>query len=541
MLNVPYGTAVEFAPKTQYHKRKGIFERSTTLSDMPARYNVLSLFSGCGGLDLGFAQAGAESLDLEVCEDGKRQPKGKFFEILWANDIYSPSCKTHSTNFGAELYEKPEQPYKGIPRLFQGDIAKILFENAVDREKIDVILGGFPCQDFSVIRGVDKRLGVEVKRGRLYCHFVRALATLQPAIFVAENVKGLVSANGGRAYKWILQDFGNLNIRWNEIEAESIDQSFEKEPVSSTKLEGYRIIFSGVLNFKNFGVPQARERLIIIGLRKDLIHCLDNMVSFELAFQKKLKQGKGNLSLFPLSPIESLKGDTLSNLQNYYERLFSGLSERIEEINSARKLEYCQKIWPKYKRDIWQDYFWFNQNGNGNGKHQLVFAINRELITKERLIEKEHKKILLELGFYKKPVDEIGELEDKSNAILSEQQSVKDRMSHIPFGENHEFVRDTKYHVSGLMSNIYRRIHPLRPSPTVIARGGGGTWGYHYAQDRQKLTNRERARLQTFPDSFIFEGNPGEVRRQIGEAVPPLAGKFIAESIVKLLDKLDFS
>ena len=84
------------------------------------------------------------------------------------------------------------------------------------------------------------------------------------------------------------------------------------------------------------------------------------------------------------------------------------------------------------------------------------------------------------------------------------------------------------------MSLIYRRLNPDKPSPTIVAMGGGGTWGYHYNKPRA-LTNRERARIQTFPDNFIFEGTPTEVRMQLGNAVPPLGAKAIAESILNHL------
>ncbi len=104
-------------------------------------------------------------------------------------------------------------------------------------------------------------------------------------------------------------------------------------------------------------------------------------------------------------------------------------------------------------------------------------------------------------------------------------------MRMIPPGENHKFVRGTRCEVKGLMSNIYRRLNPLQPAYTVIAYGGGGTWGYHYERNRGKLTNRERARLQTFPDWFEFSGNSQDVRAQIGEAVPPLAGYRIAQAV----------
>jgi DNA (cytosine-5)-methyltransferase 1 len=90
------------------------------------------------------------------------------------------------------------------------------------------------------------------------------------------------------------------------------------------------------------------------------------------------------------------------------------------------------------------------------------------------------------------------------------------------------------------MSNIYRRAHPITPAPTVIAYGGGGTWGYHYERGRGMLTNRERARLQTFPDGFLFVGTWQQVRAQIGEAVPPLAAKVIAEALARVLKSLEY-
>jgi len=510
---------------------KYVYKESVMNRRRADRYKVLSLFSGCGGLDLGFAQLGANSLELQTIGEGKRKPRGTRFEIVWANDIYPPSCQTYSANFGVEVYTDPEEPYAGEARLFQGDIAKIFFEDAVGREEIDVILGGFPCQDFSIIRGTDKRLGIKVKRGRLYCHFVRALAWLQPKMFVAENVKGLVSANRGLAYKQILDDFENLRVRWSEIEIEYKNHSFRREALNSRKLEGYQILFSEVVNFKDLGVPQARERLIIIGLRKDLFEQLDYPKAIVQELVKSLNGTGREFSSFPLTPIETFCGETLGSLQDEYKHVMLEFVENIKTVESKRKQEFVEKVWPNYTMDIWQDYITLNQNNKEKGSLT-------EWIGKEEFIEKVHRTILLECGYYGKPLDKAGEFEDNSNLILKETDHVKERMENIPPGENHEFVRDTKYHVTGLMSNIYRRIHPLKPSPTIIAKGGGGTWGYHYAKNRQRLTNRERARLQTFPDSFIFKGKPAEVRTQLGEAVPPLASKAIAKAVAKILDKI---
>ena len=82
------------------------------------------------------------------------------------------------------------------------------------------------------------------------------------------------------------------------------------------------------------------------------------------------------------------------------------------------------------------------------------------------------------------------------------------------------------------MSQIYKRLDQNKPSYTITGSGGGGTHGYHWDEPRA-LTNRERARIQTFPDDFVFEGSKEEVRKQIGMAVPPRAAKIIIEAILK--------
>ena len=94
--------------------------------------------------------------------------------------------------------------------------------------------------------------------------------------------------------------------------------------------------------------------------------------------------------------------------------------------------------------------------------------------------------------------------------------------------------------VGGRISQIYRRLDPNKPSYTVTGSGGGGTHVYHWKENRA-LTNRERARLQTFPDNFIFEGSKESVRKQIGMAVPVKGAKIIFEAILKTFAKIDYS
>ena len=82
------------------------------------------------------------------------------------------------------------------------------------------------------------------------------------------------------------------------------------------------------------------------------------------------------------------------------------------------------------------------------------------------------------------------------------------------------------------MSQIYKRLHPDKPAYTITGSGGGGTHVYHWSENRA-LTNRERARLQSFPDDFIFEGSKESVRKQIGMAVPPKGAQAVVEAVLK--------
>ena len=135
---------------------------------------------------------------------------------------------------------------------------------------------------------------------------------------------------------------------------------------------------------------------------------------------------------------------------------------------------------------------------------------------------------------------------DTKNCEITRQSSeVIERLKHIPPGGNawHEAIPDhLKLNVKGTkLSNIYRRLKCDEPSYTITGSGGGGTHVYHWNEPRA-LTNRERARIQTFPDDFVFEGNKESVRKQIGMAVPPEGGKHIFKALLRTLSgqKYDF-
>ena len=185
------------------------------------KYKVLSLFSGCGGTDLGFL-GGFEYLNNKY---SKRD-----FEIIWANDIDSASCITYEKNFG----------HKSLCADIRDILnEKTLFGDSRLPDKVDIVLGGFPCQDFSLS---GKRRGFDSARGLLYKSMAEVIKRTKPLVFVAENVKGLLSAHNGEAIEIIKKDFAKL---------------------------GYNISVQ-LYHAANFGIPQSRERVIIVGTNKEL-------------------------------------------------------------------------------------------------------------------------------------------------------------------------------------------------------------------------------------------------------------------------------
>ena len=171
-------------------------------------FTAVSLFCGAGGLDMGFEKAG--------------------FKITWANDFDADACKTHQNWSNATVV--------------CGDISKVDYA-AIPVS--DVILGGFPCQGFS-LSGPRK---IDDSRNVLYKHYVKLVRQNKPLAFIGENVKGLLTMGDGQIIDAIIADFAKC---------------------------GYDVYYK-LVNAKNFGVPQDRERVIIVGFRKDL-----HIRSFEL-------------------------------------------------------------------------------------------------------------------------------------------------------------------------------------------------------------------------------------------------------------------
>jgi DNA (cytosine-5)-methyltransferase 1 len=339
-------------------------QEPVSIADRP--YSAISMFSGCGGLDLGAIAAGVK--------------------VRWANDWDEPAVETYKKNIG--------------DHIVHGDVRML----EAPREACDVLIAGPPCQDFSTLWTHE---GALTPRGNLYREVARFLAALTPPAFVLENVRGLLSANDGRA--WM------------------IVRSALRAPSRVLKLgNGARYdISAAMVNFADLGVPQMRERLIVVGFRSDL--------------------GIGPITI---------------------RRPFAGahrtVGEALDEV----------------------------------------------------------------------PLPEVG---TANHDLHDDQPDVRARLALIEPGDNYESIpHGHPLAVKGLISHVYRRLHPDKPAYTIVADGGGGTMGYHHSEPRS-LTNRERARLQTFPDDFLFEGSIREVRRQVGNAVPPLGAQAIIGAVITQL------
>ena len=163
---------------------------------------VISLFSGCGGLDLGFIKSG--------------------MEIVWANDLYADAVETYKKNIGDHIV-----------------LQSILEIKSEDIPECDGVIGGFPCQGFSL---ANRGRNVDDTRNFLYREFVRVIKDKKPKFFIAENVKGILSLGEGKVFKKILEDFSAC---------------------------GYVVRYH-LFNAADYGVPQRRERVFIFGVRNDI-------------------------------------------------------------------------------------------------------------------------------------------------------------------------------------------------------------------------------------------------------------------------------
>ncbi len=328
-------------------------------------FRLGELFCGPGGLGLGAKMASV--------------PGAKISHV-WATDFDKDSCNTYKHNIAPK-------------EVVAEDIREVSFEKLKAISDVDALSFGFPCNDFSI---VGKQAGTSGNFGGLYAYCVQAVEFFRPKWFFAENVGGLRNANEGSTLQKILREFQHC---------------------------GYKL-YPHFYSFDKYGVPQRRQRVIIVGIRDDI------NVDFEIPSPEPFN----NIDISVANALHGISADALNH-------------------------EYT-----------------------------------------------------------------------------AQSETVIKRLQHIKPGQNAftaDLPENLRLNITGAkISLIYRRLHPDKPAYTITGSGGGGTHVYHWSEPRA-LTNRERARLQSFPDNFMFVGQKESVRKQVGMAVPPKGSQVIFEAILK--------
>ena len=431
----------------------------------PNKLKVISLFSGAGGMDLGFINAG--------------------FEIVWANDLLEDAVNSYRKNIGKHL--------------LKGDITKISSEDIPNNP--DVIIGGFPCQGFSV---ANTRRTTEDKRNFLYKEMLRIIADKNPKFFVAENVKGLLSLAKGKVFEMIKSDFESL---------------------------GYKVE-ARILNAAEYGVPQARERVIIIGnrigvenpfpakthyleatpeeMRKGLLPAITTEQAIGFLQNKKITNNTIKISKEELK--KHIQNTNITDINSFYDML--GVSENDSEIlikNHIASENVAETFWGrKYvvNQEEICDYlrYWRDKSTWTTKKIDEYFGYSH---TAGHWFRKDNKS-----GSIPKPED-WWELKK----ILSFDDKYDEQVTTL-------VEKEIKFEQSLRITNWDR------PSDTITA-----TSPEIHINKKRRLSARECAILQTFPLNYEFTGSLNKMYTQIGNAVPVCLATKIASEIIKVIDK----
>ena len=435
---------------------------------------ILDLFAGVGGLSLGFEMVRNSS--------GK-----KVFKLYRAVEIDKFACQTLRKRYGNE-------------KIIEGDITKFDIANKVIKDckrKVSIIVGGIPCQSFSLI-GPRSGFGRKIekfkrdKRDNLYEHFRDIVAEIKPKILVIENVKGILSkkdSEGRKIIDKLILDF------------ESLGYNFDNKNVNKWQL----------LNAADYGIPQKRERVILIGIKKSWKSC--NVPEFKpthFDFKQKNKTLQSLNNLYPYVSIYEATGDLPAVKPKI---TFTDIDDN--EKNSILKKNKLIK------------------NGNDRTEHNIIKL--KEHIKKIGNSGKEFFSFVRPNG-YKYIDHHMARSQQLSDIrlfkLMKQGETAKDFMERMP----EKAKKLIKYNMLSFKDK-YRKQKANEPSTTVFAHlEKDGNRFIHPTQART-YTPREAARIQSFPDDFIFEGPISKKFKQIGNAVPPLMSYNIAKQIYRIIKK----
>lgn len=360
------------------------------------QYNVIDLFCGCGGFSKGFEEAG--------------------FNVRFGIDLWNDATITYKKNFpNAVVLNEDIQKVSG---------KQILEMCGMSEGDVDVIIGGPPCQGFSVS---GKRM-IDDERNKLYKSFVELVAEIKPKMFVMENVPGLIRLFNGQVGEQVVEDFTNI---------------------------GYTVKHR-ILSADNYGVPQQRRRVFFVGVNNEKFSNPDCYV---------------------------------------YPTAFTGIGDLIPAITSKDAIS------------------------------------DLDFVPDDEVLGEDIPYALPPQNDYQRKMRE-GSPSILNHSITLHNAKTKEIIAMVPDGGNYkdlpeELWSTRKVHIA------WTRMDSQRPCFTIDT---GHNHHFHYRANRVP-TVRESARIQSFPDTFEFIGIKTSQLKQVGNAVPPLLAKAVAESVIAVLDK----
>lgn len=399
-------------------------------------YNFIDLFAGCGGLSEGFYKQG--------------------FNALAHIEINPTACETLKTRMKHYGYENPEKEVLNLDITGDDVIEKL--DKAVDGREVDIIIGGPPCQAYSSLgRAKDDNAMQDDPRNYLFESYVKVLNHYEPKFFVFENVTGILTAK--------------------------IDGKHIIDRIVKALGEHYEVKFDpkiNVLNSANYGVPQVRKRVIIIGVHKKKA----NGITPEEMYK---------------SIIKTHYDPEMDEKQRMGLKKYVTVKDAIEELPSLRPGQGEKEIPFSYRRD----------------NEFLKKISSKKLKTLRDHVARKHN-----------------EMDIKRYTAMAE--------NHWTFKELLENREDLQHEKARVFGNSYTVQWWDLPSKTIIAHlyKDGNQFIHPDASQGRTFTVREAARLQSFPDDFVFEGPRTEQFKQIGNAVPPLLAEAIAKAIRNKLDEI---
>jgi DNA (cytosine-5)-methyltransferase 1 len=363
--------------------------------------NVIDLFSGAGGLSIGFIQNG--------------------YNVKKAVEFDKGIAKTYEINH-------PEVD------MIVDDIKNIDQSGEFKKSDADVIIGGPPCQGFSMAGSRNRNGFMDDPRNYLFKHYFNVVKKVKPELFIMENVKGIQTMQNGRIFKEILRIFSDPIL-------------LDGKP--------YKLYYK-IIKAVEFGVPQKRERMIIVGTTHE-------NVDFENVWEKTKVQISNELPNFFNKVTVS---DAISNLREI---------TRNGEINN-----------PKPESD-----------------YQKYLASSSKII--ENQTATQHSKVAV------------------------------NRMKKVKSGENFTVLDEE---IKSVHSGSYGRLSWDRPAPTITTRFDTPSGGrFTHPEENRTLTPREAARIQSFPDDYVFYGTKTSITKQIGNAVPPKVSYFLSKFTDNILER----